>query len=1319
MRIFPRKTWMRVSLVTAVVLLVTLVGLWSWLLHTSSGAKILLEQVVRVTNGDLQLDFTEGDLASGVRLESLDYRFGDWSMSADRALISVDIDLLPPSVEINPVQIDNLIIDQQLEMTGDASINNELSAEEIREIMMGARILIPVLVRELEVSQLSFTRDGTATWQADHVGASMTAHEGLQLHSLDIVSGDDRVVAEGHLDLRPPFDVRIFLEAGVVLPAPVTSAVQSKIKANLAGSIDRSVGITASIEPSGMTLEGEFLDLLGELSWTLELRAPGVGLLAVSPEADVRLNDVQISTSGTLENYQLSARTDLTGLLTNPVQVNMKGNGNLEGLVLDGLDASSPALESSASGEINWVRELSAGLKIRLERLALDSLPEDWSAGRQELAGRSISGEMDLNWSQNSLQIGDARLSIEGTQASLSANILFDPEAGIAEGTIGWRNLSWPLLEESPLISSELGAVNISGSPDDWKVAGDALIITGLLPQGQLMIEGEGDRIQGRIELLEGNILGGQIFGEADFSLQPHPAFSARLESRDINLFSVLPSWPGSVTAVIEAQGRIENSDDDKPETATTHLAVDLVSLTGSLREQALSGSGRIALDADQWSFGQLKLQLGQSTISVDGQPYSPPGMNFVISIDSLTPLFQGAAGTINSHGTIVMNGGVSSLNAGFDFELEARGLQWGDFAIDSLVISKAQTNRIDQGLNVEARAEGLSLDQMVLEEIDLLASGSENHQSATLSLSNAGSPLQATISGQLSGADNLNTLRWQGELSRFEIVDENLGRLNLSSPADLAFSVDRLELDNTCLTLEKLAGSSMCLEALLESGGSQSLSLNLVSIPANLVNFYIDSDLTFSQQFSGSVAWTRPAGQAPSGKAIINITPGMISHEGDEPLVETGAGAIHFDITDGRLTAGTIELPLTGAGMIDVDFSSSGLHKGVEAGLAGSAVIDIESLAALGEIIPYLELHGGRLLVETDLGGTIGNPSLAGRIELSGGEIHNTGLGLKLSDINLSGNIKSDEYSSLLGDFTAGDGGGRLIAGLDLSDVLHPGLEIEVSGQDILLLDVPDVRLTANPDLKLGWRDGVMTVNGSILIPEARISPRTVPSSSVNVSEDVVITTGSLPYPEDRRDPADVMAVKGRLKISLGDNIVLEAPIATIRFDGSTEFYWDNNLLPLATGSYGLSGEIQAFGQRLRIRDGSIRFPDIPADNPHLNIRAEREIYGNSSIRRAGVFVTGTLRRPLSEAYTVPATNRDRAQTLLITGSDFNFEQGSGAVDVGIYIAPRLYISYGIGLFSNESVVSARYDLPRGFGIKLTTGQQENGVDISYTIER
>jgi autotransporter translocation and assembly factor TamB len=47
------------------------------------------------------------------------------------------------------------------------------------------------------------------------------------------------------------------------------------------------------------------------------------------------------------------------------------------------------------------------------------------------------------------------------------------------------------------------------------------------------------------------------------------------------------------------------------------------------------------------------------------------------------------------------------------------------------------------------------------------------------------------------------------------------------------------------------------------------------------------------------------------------------------------------------------------------------------------------------------------------------------------------------------------------------------------------------------------------------------------------------------------------------------------------------------------------------------------------------------------------------------------------------------------------------------------VFVSYGIGVFEDENVISLRYDLGRNWGIKATSGQRSSGVDINYVIER
>jgi translocation and assembly module TamB len=194
---------------------------------------------------------------------------------------------------------------------------------------------------------------------------------------------------------------------------------------------------------------------------------------------------------------------------------------------------------------------------------------------------------------------------------------------------------------------------------------------------------------------------------------------------------------------------------------------------------------------------------------------------------------------------------------------------------------------------------------------------------------------------------------------------------------------------------------------------------------------------------------------------------------------------------------------------------------------------------------------------------------------------------------------------------------------------------------------------------------------------------------------------------------------ISGSIGVEFGDDVTIDLGPATAKVTGKTVFTWDEDLIPIADGRYDLTGSVQAFGQLLEITEGGLRFPQVPANNPFIRIRAEREIYGNSQVKTAGILVDGTLKHLSIEPYTRPGTTEERALTLLVTGSDFDFEQGLGAIDFGTYIAPRVYVSYGVGLFETENVIRVRYDLKRGFGITATSGQKETGVDLSYRIER
>ena len=61
----------------------------------------------------------------------------------------------------------------------------------------------------------------------------------------------------------------------------------------------------------------------------------------------------------------------------------------------------------------------------------------------------------------------------------------------------------------------------------------------------------------------------------------------------------------------------------------------------------------------------------------------------------------------------------------------------------------------------------------------------------------------------------------------------------------------------------------------------------------------------------------------------------------------------------------------------------------------------------------------------------------------------------------------------------------------------------------------------------------------------------------------------------------------------------------------------------------------------------------------------------------------------------------------------------GGAALTVGKYLSPRLYLSYGVGLFTPGEVVTLRYRLTRLFNVEIQNGTLSSRAGLNYRIEK
>jgi translocation and assembly module TamB len=692
-----------------------------------------------------------------------------------------------------------------------------------------------------------------------------------------------------------------------------------------------------------------------------------------------------------------------------------------------------------------------------------------------------------------------------------------------------------------------------------------------------------------------------------------------------------------------------------------------------------------------------------------------PAGVTFKFNGNLPSMLLQDAQGQVQLEGRY----SGSATHPLLELQMHAVDFSWNGLSVDNLAVSTAAAATTESPAVLQLDASSLVWKDVLLEDLSLTVKPVGEGFELRLMLAEKDVALNSVM---LLTPENRNfdlNGNWQGVLTGFDVGLGTAYSFGLLQPAAFVWSSGSLSMEPLCLS--ESAGPSLCVDIDYQANGDWSLIADTKAVPLDYLRDFLELDVQFEQSLEGHLEWHQLHGQAPTGGAEFRITAGRILDLlDDEVLARTNEGRFAFTLQNGNLESGVLDIELPEIGFIDVNFDVLDIAGDGQRKLQGRAITRLDKLTLAGQVaLPGVNAVDGQFESDIEISGRLANPEFDGGFKISNGLIDYAPIGLKLEDIEIQGQVQNRDRGDFSGSFRAGEGLASISGNFQFDDAGRPQLAIELAGDQLLLINTDALKIFADPELKIALASNRMDINGHITIPKASLTPEKLEIEEVRDSEDLVIENG-----ETAPDAAAVATpaknrIFGQLEVTLGKDVLVKVPDIEARITGSTVFNWKGETVPMAKGSYRIRGKVDVYGPTLRITNGTVSFPDVPADNPLLNIRAGRDIYGNTQIRSAGVQVIGSLRHPVLEAYTVPVTNEDRAWALLVTGNDFDQSQGVSGFDLGTYIAPKLYVSYGISLFQDENVISARYDLKKGFGVKVTSGQRETGLDISYTIDR
>ncbi|MBT8056374.1 MAG: translocation/assembly module TamB domain-containing protein [Gammaproteobacteria bacterium] len=949
----------------------------------------------------------------------------------------------------------------------------------------------------------------------------------------------------------------------------------------------------------------------------------------------------------------------------------------------------------AARGEVDLEHPFQANVDADV---AYDLLLEDLYDPVQLAATVSLSGS-----------VGAYQLAVDGSAAvdsfTMSATGSVGLEFAAVSGEVHWRKFSWPLGgDQEDTLRSDSGSAEVSGTLDDWRLTGQAQLEAPGVAAGDLHFEASGDRNHVEADIPQAEVLGGRLSGSVFYDWAAGGEYRASLLTDQLSTNSLYAEWPAVVSGAVELSGRIE----------PLAVSFNARGLSAVVEGQTVVANGSGSYKKGELLFSGFTLRSGESRVSLDGSLDRPTGIDFEMDIVDLGQFVPGASGSLKGGGRYAWREDLPRVRV----DLSGSGLSWNGLGAERVRLTSSPRADLDWLADLRLETEQAWMGSNRLDALTLEMNLGREQQNLVLLAEKSGYEIKTIAKGAIQNLEwEWPDWRWEGQLAQFSLAggpDEGL--VELEAAADFVLTRKEISLADACLTVTSRA------RACLDGGWTEQAGVegNAVfdQIPLRLLDPYLEA-VELTQALDGEVQFNIPPAVEPSASAQFTFAPGTVRFSGeDTSILETGQGLLSVQLKKGEITRGQFSLPIVGQGEVGLEFEIGDISEGLAAPVAGTLTARLNDLDVLGVFIPLVDEVAGSLQLDLDISGTVDQPYFNGRIDLRDGLFRHTASGLVLSDIQLNGQIRDEKKTELTGRFNAVQGEGRLAATVDLTDPLSPGLELSVYGQGLKIFDAEDLVMTVDPDISMAWRDGALHLDGRLAVPEAVMAPSIIPSPAVAESEDVQIVAGSLPEAGAAPSKRRKIPVFGSLELTLGRGVAIDLSVAEVDVTGETRFEWNGPLMPMARGSLELEGEILAFGQRLEITDGKIGFPEVPADNPHLNIQAERLIYGNSEIRRAGLLVTGTLRRMLIEPYTDPMTTRERAQTLLITGSDFNMERGVGAVSIGTYIAPKVFLSYGVGVFSTNNVVSVRYDLGSGWGVMATSGDSQTGVDIGYTVE-
>ncbi len=822
--------------------------------------------------------------------------------------------------------------------------------------------------------------------------------------------------------------------------------------------------------------------------------------------------------------------------------------------------------------------------------------------------------------------------------------------------------------------------------------------------------------------------LGGSLMADGGVSWNHGEPWNLTLSGKNLNPRDIDPRWPGNLALALNASGDGFGDRDD--------LDLALTRVEGTLRNQPLHAAGHVARHGAEYAIDNVAVLLGDAHFNAGGTVGPAENLRVSLAAKNLEKLVPGAAGAIDLKAEI--SGPAASARCAA--KISAQSLKYSDYQAKHLQLNLDVDLADRLASQMDLTADGVTLRDYSLGNLTAALTGRASAHHVTLKSSGGIVSLEAALDGAYQPKI------WRATLTQLNLHGGRLA-LDLAAPTQAKVSLDQMEVGSLCLRHDS---EHICAQGDWNHSGAWNLLADANQLPLDELGALVASHNVYAGALGLDLNLHAGTDGIVTGDMSVDLHDGHLTYKtpsGHDNTLSLGSGRAQLHATAQQLTA---VLKIQDSDQISVNANLVGIRQVstalLDTPVKGTLNANTRELGWMPLVIPPIDHMIGLLTADLQVSGTLGSPRLDGTLAIKEGalDIYQVNLLMRglVAQVDIAGSALK-----ISGQSNVGDGKARIAGDLQWSARSLQGT-VKLSGDKLRLVDIPEMRVDASPDLTFKIQGRRIDIGGSVTIPFARLKPADLTGAVLPSGDEVIVS-------EIRPADDQNLAIYTQVHLSLGKDVSVETYGLRGRLTGEVDVSANPDGETHATGELNIDeGKYTAYGRLLDIQRGRLIFSGGLVDDPAVDLRAVK-VFPDVT---AGVNVRGRLRNPQVSFFSDPSLTQSQIVSLLVAGGNLESLQKNGTQpaggelllqggaivaqqigarigvdDVGVetdtlnqtslvlgkFLNPRLYVSYGVSLTEALNTLKLRYTLGDGWTVKLEAGQQIRGTDLVYTIER